>query len=150
MNKKIKYLLDTNVISDFMRKEKNVVKNVGIAATNGNQLYICSIVYYEIVRGLKSANKFNRLKEFYTLYDSFSPLYFDRNDMEVIEKATDIYDQLHKGQQIEDNDIFIAATAIVNDCVLVTANIKHFGRIEDLKIVNWRDETPKIFGEEFL
>ena len=150
MTKVIKYLLDTNVISDFMRKDENVVKNVQRAMSKGNQIYICSMVYYEIVRGLKSANKFNRLKEFYAVYEGLYPLYFDRDNMDVVEKAIDIYDQLHKGQQIEDNDIFIAATAIVNDCVLVTANIKHFGRIEDLKIVNWRDETPKIFGEEFL
>ena len=150
MNKKNKYLLDTNVISDFMRKEKNVVKNVGIAASNGDQLYICSIVYYEIVRGLKSAKKFNRLKEFYSVYENLYSLYFDRDNMDIVEKSIDIYDQLHKGQQIEDNDIFIAATAIVNDCILVTANIRHFGRIEGLKIVNWREETPKIFGEEIL
>lgn len=150
MNKAVKYLLDTNVISDFMYKDKNVVNNMDIAMANENQIYVCSIVYYEIVRGLKSAQKFNRLKEFYTFYKSLSPLYFDRENMNTVEKSIDIYDQLHKGQQIEDNDIFIAATAIVNDCILVTANIKHFGRIEGLKLVNWRDETPKIFGEEFL
>ena len=48
------------------------------------------------------------------------------------------YNQLRNGRLIEDNDIFIAAMAMVNDCVLVTANEKHFNRIEGLRYVNWR------------
>ena len=60
-------------------------------------------------------------------------------DIRAIEKATDIYAELHKGQQIEDNDIYIAAIAIVNGCVLVTDNEKHFSRIPGLQYVNWRE-----------
>ena len=135
----MKYLLDTNVISDFMRSDKNVVKNMEKAVSNGDEIYICSIVYYEIVRGLKAADKFQRLKEFGIFYENYNKLYFDRENFETIEKAVDIYVQLHKGKQIEDNDIFIAATAIVNDCTLITANVKHFERVEGLKLINWRE-----------
>lgn len=59
-------------------------------------------------------------------------------DYAAMEKAAEIYVALHRGQQIEDNDIYIAATAIVNGCTLVTANDKHFSRISDLKVENWR------------
>jgi tRNA(fMet)-specific endonuclease VapC len=38
---------------------------------------------------------------------------------------------------LDDFDILIAATAIVNNCVLVSNNIKHFERIPDLNIENW-------------
>ena len=135
----MKYLLDTNVVSDFLRNDKNVVQNMENAISNGDEIYICSIVYYEIVRGLKAAGKFKRLREFNTFYENYDKLYFDRENFEVVEKAIEIYVQLHKGKQIEDNDIFIAATAIVNDCTLVTANVKHFERIEGLKLTNWRE-----------
>ena len=135
----MKYLLDTNVISDFMRQDKNVVQNMEKAISNGDEIYICSIVYYEIVRGLKAAGKFKRLREFNTFYENYNKLYFDRENFETVEKAIDIYVQLHKGKQIEDDDIFIAATAIVNDCTLVTANVKHFERVECLKLINWRE-----------
>ena len=135
----MKYLLDTNVVSDFLRKDALVVKNMENAISNGDEIYICSIVYYEIVRGLKAAGKFKRLREFNIFYENYEKLYFDKENFEVVEKAVDIYVQLHKGKQIEDNDIFIAATAIVNDCTLITANVKHFERVEGLKLINWRE-----------
>lgn len=135
----IKYCLDTNVVSDFMHGNATVVKNLSAASNNGDLLFIPTIVYYEIVRGLKSAGQTRRLREFHALYSNFQHLFFDRDSYEVIEKATDIYDQLHKGCQIEDDDIFIAATAIVNDCTLVTANIRHFERVDGLKLTNWRE-----------
>lgn len=135
----MKYSLDSNTISDFMRNDEKVVRNMEKAITDGGTIHICSIVYYEIVRGLMAAGKFKRLREFNNLYQNYEKLYFDRDNFEVVEKAIEIYVQLHKGKQIEDDDIFIAATAIVNDCTLVTANIKHFERVEGLKLINWRE-----------
>lgn len=134
-----KYCLDTNVISDFMRKDVNVDKNMRTAMEDDNSIILIpTIVFYEVVRGLKAAGKIRRLKEFLTLYKNFQHLFLDRDNYEVINKATEIYTQLHKGQQIEDDDIFIAAIALVNDCTLVTANVRHFERVDGLKIINWR------------
>ena len=108
------------------------------AKKNKDKIFIPSIVYYEIIRGLKSAGKKRKLLVFQIFYDGAEHLYLDRNDMETIDKAADIYVQLHKGQMIEDNDIYIAAISMVNGCTLVTANTKHFGRVEGLNFVNWR------------
>lgn len=134
-----KFCLDTNVISDFMHRNPIVVKNMRYAMNNAT-IFIPTIVYYEIVRGLKAAGKTQRLKEFLALYKNFPHLFFDRDNYKVIEKATEIYSQLHKGRQIEDNDVFIAAAALVNDCTLVTANVRHFERVDGLKIINWRND----------
>jgi tRNA(fMet)-specific endonuclease VapC len=41
------------------------------------------------------------------------------------------------GHIIEDFDILIASIAIINDCILVTNNVHHFERIEEIKIENW-------------
>ena len=136
----IKYCLDTNAISDFMHGNAAVIKNWNAALNNDNLIFIPTIAYYEIVRGLKAAGKTRRLVEFHALYSNFQHLFFDRDSYEVIEKATDIYDQLHRGCQIEDDDIFIAAIALVNDCTLVTGNVRHFGRVEGLKLINWRED----------
>lgn len=134
----IKYCLDTNAVSDIMRDKYNLRQIVKEELQKGNQIFVTSITYYEVIRGLKEAQFSNKLKEFYRIYETFLHLYLDREDMAVIEKAADIYDQLHKGRQIEDNDIYIAAISMVNDCILVTANEKHFSRIEGLNFVNWR------------
>lgn len=42
-----------------------------------------------------------------------------------------------EGRMIEDYDLFIGCTALVNNCVLVTENIKHLSRIQGLTIENW-------------
>ena len=135
----INYCLDTNVVSDIINDKYEMKQKVKDEMQNGNKIFISSIVYYEIVRGLKTSNFTNKLRRFNEIYDIFSHLYLDRESMKVIEKAADIYDLLHKGQQIEDNDIYIAAIAMVNNCILVTANEKHFCRIEGLKYINWRN-----------
>lgn len=41
-----------------------------------------------------------------------------------------------KGERLDDFDLLIAATAIVNDLMLVTRNIKHFQRIPCLKLAD--------------
>ena len=42
------------------------------------------------------------------------------------------------GQVIGSNDLWIAAQAIRNDLVLVTANEREFARVPNLKLENWR------------
>jgi tRNA(fMet)-specific endonuclease VapC len=52
--------------------------------------------------------------------------------------AGDILAQLQKtGQKIGLEDILISATALTHGCVLVTANTRHYSRINNLKIENW-------------
>lgn len=131
------YCLDSNVIIDFLRYNEDVTRQMDKAREAGNLLSICPIVYYEIVRGFKIANAPKQLKKFLEFYQTLSPLPFD---MRATEKAIDIYVQIHNGQMIEDNDIYIAAIAMVNGCTLVTANTRHFGRVEGLNFVNWRGE----------
>jgi tRNA(fMet)-specific endonuclease VapC len=41
------------------------------------------------------------------------------------------------GQQIGIEDVLIAATALHHHCTLVTANIRHFIRIDKLAVENW-------------
>ena len=134
-----KYCLDSNVVSDILRGEPSVMCHFEAAEKNDDALFIPSIVYYEIVRGLKAAGKTQKLFAFQILYDKTKHLYLDRDDLTTINKAVDIYIQLRKGQNIEDNDIYIAAISMVNGCTLVTANTRHFGRVEGLNFVNWRN-----------
>ena len=132
------YCLDSNVVSDILRKEPTVMKRLNKALDNDDNLFISSIVYYEVVRGLKAAGKTRMLKDFNDFYNNAKHLYLDRDDLTTIKKAIEIYIQLHKGQMIEDNDIYIAAISMVNDCTLVTSNTRHFGRVEGLNFINWR------------
>ena len=54
--------------------------------------------------------------------------------------AARIYSALkHSGELIEDDDILIAALAFEHDAVLVTNNVRHFSRLEGLKILSLLD-----------
>ena len=133
------YCLDSNVVSDILRKQPEVMRHLNEALDNDDNLFIPSIVYYEVVRGLKAAGKTRMLKDFNEFYSNAKHLYLDQNNLTTIDKAVEIYLQLRKGQLIEDNDIYIAAMAIVNGCTLITANTRHLSRVEGLNFVNWRD-----------
>jgi tRNA(fMet)-specific endonuclease VapC len=56
----------------------------------------------------------------------------------------DILADLRKtGQTIGIEDVLIAASALTNQCTVVTANTRHFSRIKALKVENWREQTSK-------
>ena len=132
------YCLDSNVVSDILREQPDVMRHLNEALDRDDNLFISSIVYYEVVRGLKAAGKTRKLKEFDNFYANAKHLFLDKNNLETIDKAVEIYVRLHKGQMIEDNDIYIAAISMVNGCTLVTSNVRHFSRVEGLNFVNWR------------
>ena len=130
----MRYLLDTNVVIDILRDNSVVTERYQTETVKRNEMCICPVIYYEVARGFELGGATNRLKTFIQLYKSWTMLSFDEA---VAKKAIDIYAQVHK-QVIEDNDIYIASIAMANDCTLVTANVRHFSRVEGLNFVNWR------------
>ena len=131
----MRYLLDTNVVIDILRDNEIVSQRYRLETLKRSKIFICPIVYYEVIRGFKIGGATKKLEIFLQLYKNWKMLLFDED---VATKATNIYEQLHKGQTVEDNDIYIASIAMVNGCTLVTANVRHFSRVEGLKFVNWR------------
>ncbi len=127
--------LDTNIITAFLKNDSRVVERVSDYLEFFDKLTINIISYYEILRGLKDLGNEEKLCRF----DNFiqeNELVFITKD--IIEKAAEIYAYLKKeGNLIEDADILMASTAIVEDLVLITNNLKHFKRVKDLRLDNW-------------
>ena len=46
-----------------------------------------------------------------------------------------------QGLRIDDFDLLIGTTAIVNNLVVVTENIKHLGRIPQVQVENWIEKS---------
>jgi predicted nucleic acid-binding protein len=44
------------------------------------------------------------------------------------------------GTALDDFDLILAACALSHDLILVTNNVKHFRRIQGLKLENWARE----------
>ncbi len=85
---------------------------------------------YELLAGATDDTK---RQDVNTLKEALNVLDFSE---EVAEMATRIFQDLRKRNQlISNNDIYIAATAMVHDLELMTLNRKDFERIENLKII---------------
>lgn len=131
------YNLDSCTIIDFLRSNKPVTKKILDADDAGEELAVCAVVYYEVMRGFDRMNPSRKQITFEQLYEKTKHLPLDEKSLNL---AADIYRYLSKrGQKIEDDDIFIAAITLANDAVLITDNVKHFERVPNLKVVNWKD-----------
>ena len=132
----LEYSLDSNAVSDLIRVNQEITRHFNEAIDAGSILFIPSIIRYEVMRGLITGGKYGQFRKFNEICDMADYLAFDEK---AAEKAIEIYVNLHKGNLIEDNDIYIAAISMVNDCILVTGNTRHFERVEGLNFVNWRE-----------
>ena len=60
------------------------------------------------------------------------------SELEILKKFGEIKTNLGKAENmLADADIFIAATAITKCNMLITGSIKHFKKIEELRVENW-------------
>jgi len=122
-----------------VQSDRQIVESV-IAELEKYQEYFEKIIfsiltYYEIVSGLKYRDSRKLLTIFEELASESEIVGFEQDTAKI---ASEIYcDLRHRGLLIPPIDIFIGATAIQHDLVLVTANIKHFQIMKNLKYVNW-------------
>lgn len=129
-----KYLLDTNIISYYLKGFESLKEKI---TENIDLLSISIISYYEIVSGLQSINAGKRIAEFEKFCELINIINLDKAS---ISASCKIYSALKKsGKLIDDIDILIAGIALSNNLVMVTDNTGHFERIEGLKIENWKN-----------
>jgi tRNA(fMet)-specific endonuclease VapC len=127
------YLLDTNICIFYIRGKYALNKK--IASIGFDNCYISEITLAELKYGVACSNKVienNALINEFAKEINILPV-FDCFDIYASEKA-----KLRKtGNLIDDFDLLIASTALLNQLILVTDNVKHFDRIETISIENW-------------
>ena len=128
------YLLDTCICIALLRKNPSVIQRLREVGTHNCK--ISDITLAELYFGAFKSGKekhFNDVSEISKLFKKF-PIQYTR-------KYGEIRWELEKqGLRIGDMDTFIAATALEEDVILVTGNVRHFKRIPGLKIENWMTE----------
>ena len=133
-----KTLLDTDMLSLYLRNHKIVQQNVKNYVKIYNNLTFSIVTYYEIVRGFKHRDA---RKQFAT----FLELTEDCTILPVTEHSTTLssewYAKLRSaGNPVDDMDLLIAGVALEHDMALATHNVRHFGRVEGLIIYDWSVE----------
>ena len=128
-------LLDSDTLTAFLAGREPTTRHVREYLAVMPCLTISVMNYFEVLRGLYHLGAKRKTERFQELAFSSEVLPVDA---EVAEIAARLYADLRRrGQPLPDADILIAATALANDCVLVTGNEKHFQRISDLEVENW-------------
>jgi len=134
------YILDTNILIDILNDNPVVMEK--LARVGIHKCCMSTISLHELYYGaqlarekkeeyfVKEMNKISRLIEDIDVH----PLAADGKDYAKIKHLLK-----EQGNMIDDFDIVIAGQAISEGLTVVTDNVKHFNRIEGLKLENWME-----------
>ena len=128
-------VLDTDILVAFLRNNAEAVEFVAESQKKNTSLSTTTINAFELFEGaLISTNKDNVKKAENVLRSIGSHSFNGPASWKAAEISSEL---MKKGEPLDFQDIAIASIAIVNGESIVTRNVKHFGRIEGLKIEKW-------------
>lgn len=131
------YLLDTNIIIHALKGHAAVNRN--LRSHLHDPLHISVVTLMELYYGAYKSQKVeSNIAKVRALESTIEVIPVDK---EVVDIFGTYKAKLERsGIPLDDFDLIIAACAMTHNLVLVTHNIKHFNRIEGLKIQDWTIE----------
>ena len=130
----MKYCLDTNTLIYFFKGLGNVSNQMLIVPPG--EIAIPAIVIFELEVGIgKSSSPRKRITQLQEFSSLVTIIPFGQSEAKC---AAGIRIKLERqGLSIGPYDILIAASALSNNCTLVTHNTREFERVKGLKIEDW-------------
>lgn len=133
------YLLDTDIVIYSLKGHPAVKKN--LERNLHAPLKISIITLMELYYGAyKSQNVTSNLGKIKRIEDAVEIILLGKESAEVFAMLK--ADLEKAGAPLDDFDLILAACALTHDLVLVTNNVKHFKRIQGLKLENWAKDQP--------
>ena len=132
------YLLDSNVCIALMNgTPRSVRERYAQVLRAGSQLYISSVVAHELWYGVAKSEQAERnarkLQGF--LAGEVNVLEFSEREAQV---SGNIRAELERqGLRIGEYDTLIASQAMSQEFIMVTANVREFGRVKGLVVEDW-------------
>ncbi|MEQ9459990.1 MAG: type II toxin-antitoxin system VapC family toxin [Phycisphaeraceae bacterium] len=136
----MRYMLDTDTSSYIIRKAPvSVVQRLERTASSGHEIVVSVITYAELMQGVvaqgREPERVQRLQAFLAPLHAVLPW-----DRYAADAWAQVYTALKEaGTPIGSQDTMIAAHALSAGAVVVTNNVKHFCRVEGLRVENWVD-----------
>lgn len=126
-------LIDTDICIELLRGNKHVIEKRQNCDEHVSVSFITvGELYYGAQRSTNRVKNMNIVEEFLlsiTIIDS---------DLEILKKFGELKSVIYnKRTLLPDADILIAATVLTKCTKLITGNLKHFNRFENLTIENW-------------
>lgn len=131
------YVLDTNAVSALMKGNAAVVER--LATYTPADVALPQPVIAEIAFGIERLPRSRRRS---VLQSRFDLICSELPRAEWTDAISQAYGRIkaaleRRGSRIDDFDAAIAAHAVANDAVLVTANRDHMARVPGLQIEDW-------------
>jgi tRNA(fMet)-specific endonuclease VapC len=132
----VRYLLDTNAWVDYLNQRYPTVAE-RIRSADPDDLSLSSVVLAELRYGAdKSQFPARNHARLDVLVQDVPQLEFDEAAATAFGRVRSTLEA--QGRPIGPYDMMIAAQALSRQLVLVTDNVQEFGRVEGLRIENWR------------
>ena len=127
------YLLDTNIVINFLRGDDATVKKINLVLEEG--LAMSTVSLAELYHGAEKSNnpQENTLKiEKFAFIPEVTVFHVD---VEISRRYGKLMSALEKkGVKLAGMDVLIAATAQTMDCTLLTSDKKHFTRLDNFGV----------------
>lgn len=133
----LKYLMDTNVLSDLVRHPQGVISQ-RIAMVGESTICTSIVVASELRFGAakKGSNRLTRQLDAILAVLEILPL-----DSPADAYYAKLRWQLERaGMPIGPNDMLIASQALAMNLTVVTANVREFRRVHGLSVENWLEQ----------
>ena len=136
----MKYLVDTNIISEIIAKKPNQQVIDFLNNINTSDIYLSAITVGEIKYGINRLSQSKRKTQLLAWFEQLL-LKYQYNiidiDISVMAIWADINSDLKSnGISLSIMDSLIASSALYHDMTLVTRNTKDFQYIANLNIIN--------------
>jgi tRNA(fMet)-specific endonuclease VapC len=133
----MKFVLDTNAVSALMKGDAQAIER--LKRSERTEVGIPQPVIAEISYGIEHLPRSRRRE---ALAQRFELLKEEIQRIEWSDKVSDAFGTIkatleRRGERIEDFDAAVAAHAIAEGAVLVTANLKHLARVPELEVEDW-------------
>ncbi|MDM8565660.1 type II toxin-antitoxin system VapC family toxin [Candidatus Halobeggiatoa sp. HSG11] len=129
-----KYLLDTNIISNLVKRPTGIIFQ---QITEIGEEKICTniIVDCELRFGIRKSGSIKLAKQLEQILNTIDILPLETPCETYYAQIRTHLEQA--GTPIGPNDLLIAAHALTLNLTVVTANIREFSRVPNLKVENW-------------
>jgi tRNA(fMet)-specific endonuclease VapC len=130
------FVLDTNTVVDYFKGKGKVAER--LLSVPPRDIALPAIVTYEVWVGVLGSQNAKRRQSQYERF--LSVIQVIPFDSAISRRAAELRRMLdRRGESIGPLDMLIAGTALARGATLVTRNLKEFGRVAGLEVVNWHD-----------